>query len=76
MNPMRGLWRRGSEMEMKSRVVQLCIEVSTWSMMAIFGLERIRVKGKIVRIVSGIHREGRKSFIYQRMDVYKELCMV
>ena len=31
VNPMRGLWRRGSEMEMKSRIVQLCIDVSTWS---------------------------------------------
>ena len=29
VNPLRGLWRRGSEMEMKSRVVQLCIDVRT-----------------------------------------------
>jgi len=32
-------------MEMKSRVVQLCIDVSTWSVMAIFGFGRIQVKG-------------------------------
>ena len=45
VNPMRELWIRGSEMEMKSRIVQLCIDVSTWSMMAILELERIQVKG-------------------------------
>jgi len=38
VNPMRGLWRRGSEMKMKSRFVQLCIDVSTWSMVPILGL--------------------------------------
>ena len=49
-------------MEMKSRVVQLFIDVSTWSMMAILGLERIQVKGEIVSIVTEIHREGRRNF--------------
>jgi len=46
---MRRLWRRGSEMDMKSRVVQLCIDVSTWSMVDILGLGHIRVKREIVR---------------------------
>ena len=32
---MRGLWRRGSEMEMKSRFVQLYIDISTWIIVAI-----------------------------------------
>jgi len=41
MNPVRGLWRGGNEMEMKSRVVQLCIDVSTWSMVVMLGLGRI-----------------------------------
>ena len=51
-----------SEMEIKSRVVQLCIDVSTWSMVAILGLGRIQVKGQISRIVTRIRREGRRSF--------------
>jgi len=29
VNPMRGLWRRKSEMEMKSRIIHLCIDMST-----------------------------------------------
>jgi len=45
VNPMRGLWRSVSEMEIKSRIVPLCIDVSIWSMMAIPGLGRIQVKG-------------------------------
>ena len=54
VNPMRGLWTRGSEMEMKSRVVQLCIDVSTWSIVNVLRLRRIQVKGEIVRIMTGI----------------------
>ena len=50
VNPMRGLWRRGSEIEMNSIFVQLCVDASTWNMVDIFGLGRIRVKGEIVRI--------------------------
>ena len=50
VNPMRELWRRQSEMEMKSRLVQLCVDASTWSMVAILRLECIRVKREIVRI--------------------------
>ena len=57
VNPMRGLWRK--ESEMKSRVVQLCIDVSTWSMVGILGLGRIQIKGEIVRIMTGIRRSGR-----------------
>ena len=44
---------------MKSRVIQLRIDVSTWRMMAILELGCIQVKRKIVRIVTRIHREGR-----------------
>ena len=51
--------RRGSEREMKSRIVQLCIDVSTWSMAVILGLRHIQVNGEIVRIVTRICREGR-----------------
>ena len=47
--PHEGVIGEGSEMEMKSRFVQLCVDVSTWSMVAIFRLGRIRVKGEIVR---------------------------
>jgi len=38
VNPMMGVMERGSKMEMKSRVVQLYIDVTTWSMVAILGL--------------------------------------
>jgi len=37
----------------------VCISVSTWSMVTILRLGHIQVKGEIVRIVTGIHREGR-----------------
>ena len=73
VNLMRGLWRRESEMEMKSRVIHLCIDVSTWSMVAILELGRIRVKGEIVRILTRIRREGRRNFGDQRTYVHKEL---
>ena len=43
---------------MKSRVIQLCINVSTWSIVAILGLEHIQVKREIVRIEIEIHREA------------------
>ena len=72
VNPMRGLWRRESEMEVKSRVVQLCIVMSTWSMVAIFELRRIQVKRKIVRIMTRIRHEGRRSFRGQKTDKHEE----
>ena len=53
-------------MKMKSRVVQLCIDMSTWSIIATLGLERIQVKWEIVTIMTGIHREGRRNFRVQR----------
>ena len=31
-------------------------------------------EGKIVSIMIGIHRENRRNFEDQRMDVHKELC--
>jgi len=46
-------------MEMKSRFVQLCIDVSTWSMVTILRVRQIQVKEKIVRIMIG--REGRRN---------------
>ena len=49
-------------MEIKSRVVQLCIDMSTWSMVIILGLGCIQVKGEIVRIETRIRCEGRQSF--------------
>jgi len=36
-------------MQKKSKFVQLCMDASTWSMVAIFGLGYIQVKGKIAR---------------------------
>ena len=51
--------RRGSEMVMKSRIVQLCIDMSTWSMVTILRFGHIQVKGEIVRIMTGIRRENR-----------------
>jgi len=60
-------------MEMKSRVVQLCTDVSTWSMAAILGLGRIQVKGEIIRIMNGIRREGGRNFEDQRTDVHKNV---
>ena len=43
-------------------------------MVAILGLGRIQIKGEIVRIMTGIRREGRQNFKDQRMTVYKKLC--
>ena len=63
-------------MEMKSSVVQLCIDVSTWSMVAILRLESFRVKEEIVRIITRIHRKGRRNFRDQRTNVHKKLCTI
>ena len=46
-------------MEMKSRIVQLCIDVTTWSIVVILRLRSIQVKREIIRIVIGIRREDR-----------------
>ena len=43
-------------------------------MVAILGLEHIRVKGRFLGIIIGIRREGRQNFRDQKTDVYKELC--
>ena len=40
---------KGCEMEMKLRFDKLCVNVSTWSMVALLGLRHIQVKGQIVR---------------------------
>ena len=69
---MKGLWRRESEMEMKLKVIQLCIDVSIWSMVAILGLECIQVKGEIIRIMTGIYREGRQGFRVKN----EQLCVI
>jgi len=45
-------------------------------MVAILGLERIQVKEKIVRIMTGIRREGRRKFRDQRTNMHKKLCTV
>jgi len=45
-------------------------------MVAIFRLERIQVKGEIVRIVTRIHREDRRSFRDQKIEVHMELCTI
>jgi len=45
-------------------------------MMAILRLERIQVKGEIVRIMTRIHLEGRRNFKDQKMNMHNELCTV
>ena len=49
------------EMKIKSRIVQLCIDVSTWSMVTNLRFVHIQVKREIVRIMTGI-REDRRNF--------------
>ena len=63
-------------MEMKSNFVQLYVDASTWSMVAILGFERIRIKGKIVRFVTRIRRKSRRNFRDQKTDMHKELCTI
>ena len=50
MNPIRGLWRRESEIEMKSRVVQLCIDVNAWSMVVISDLDVFKSMGRLLGV--------------------------
>jgi len=45
-------------MEIKSSLFKLCLDASTWSMVTILRLGCIQVKGKIVRIMTWICREG------------------
>ena len=45
-------------------------------MVVILGLGRIQVKGEIVRIMTGIHREGKESFRDQRTDKHEEMHAV
>ena len=66
--------REWNEDEVK--FVQLRVDASTLSMVAILKLERIRVKGGLSGFVTGLRREGRRNFIYQKTDVSKELCTV
>jgi len=73
VNPIRG-FRKENEMEMKSRIVQLCIDASTWSMVAIFRLGGIPVKGEIIRIVIGIRRESRRNFKDQEQIALYDWC--
>jgi len=73
---MRGLWRKESEIKMKSIVIQLCIDVSTCSMVAILELGCIRVKEEFVRIVTAIHCEDRRNFEDQKTNMHKELCTI
>ena len=38
------------------KLVQLCVDASTWNMVAILGLGRIQVKGESVRIMTNVIR--------------------
>jgi len=68
-NPRLGIYESDLlEVEMKSRVIQLYIDVSIWNKMAILGPGCIQVKGEIVRIVTGIRCEGGRRFRDQRTD--------
>jgi len=62
-------------MEMKSRVIQLCIDVSTWNMVAIFGLGHIQVKEEIDRIVTAICHKGAQSFRDQEQTCLHNWCI-
>ena len=57
---------------MKLRVVQMRIDVSTWSMVVILRLGRIQVKEEIVSIMTRIRREDRRSFRGPRTDEHEE----
>jgi len=35
----------------EAKFIQLCVNASTWNMVAILGLGRIQVQGEIVRII-------------------------
>ena len=48
-------------MEMKSRVVQWCIDACTLNMIAILGFWTYSSQGEIVRIMNGIRLEGRRT---------------
>jgi len=73
INPMRGLWRRGSEMKMNSSFAHLCVDASTWNMLAISDLDVFESRGKLLGFVTRIHREGRRNFGDQKTDMHKEL---
>jgi len=45
-------------------------------MVSILEFERIQVKREIFRIMTGIHREGRRNFRDQKTDVHKKSCIV
>ena len=61
-------------MDMKSSFIQLCVDASTWSMVAIPEFGCIRIKGRLSGFVIGIRHEGRRNFEDQRTNVHKELC--
>ena len=63
-------------MEMKSRVVQLCIDVGTWNMTTFLGLGRIQVKGEIVRIWIRIRHGGSQKLQRSRRIVVHSQCTV
>jgi len=54
---------------MKSRIVQLWINVAIWNMMAILELGRIQVKGEIVRILTRIRHRARQKLQRSRTDM-------
>ena len=56
---------------MKSRVVQLCIDMSTLNMVAI--TQTYSSLEEIVKIVTGIRREGRRTFRDQRTNEHEKM---
>ena len=74
VNPMRGLWRRGSEMEMKSSLIN-CVWMRThgaWWLLS--DLDVIESRERLLGFVTETCRESRRNFLDQRTDVHKELC--
>jgi len=56
-------------MEMKSRFVQLCVDASIWSMVAILGLGCNQAKGRLLEIITGIRREVEKT-----LEIKEQTC--
>ena len=75
MNPIRGLWRRGSEMEMKTSLFNCVMRAhGAWWLFSDFDVFESRER--LLGFMTRIRRERRQNFINERTDMHKELCIV
>ena len=73
--PMRGLCRRGSEIKMKSSLLN-CVRMRAHGAWWLFSdLNVFKSKRRLLGFVTGIRREGRRNFGDQRTNVHK-LCIL